>query len=217
MFFRNQVGKVYTLVDEHFDDVSRCFDAYEAFMEEYLNTPQSQRCHDLYATVDNLERDADVARRTLIREVGNTIIPGNTKTEIMSLVQMIDGVANICQDAARLIILERVVLPEAYRDDVRRIVAITRDQLNLLDEASSDLFNDYSSLEVEGGILGKIKRKESDVDEIELSLIKTLFESDMSLAEKLFYRNFLSRVCDISDLIENIADQIQIMVVSRKS
>ena len=54
------------------------------------------------------------------------------------------------------------------------------------------------------------------IDEIEIGIIKTLFESDADLSEKNQQRYFVSKIADISDLIENIADEVQIMVVFRK-
>ena len=37
----------------------------------------------------------------------------------------------------------------------------------------------------------------------------------LALSQKLQAVNFLDIICDISDIIENIADQIQIMLINR--
>ena len=40
---------------------------------------------------------------------------------------------------------------------------------------------------------------------------------DISLAEKMQMKEFADDIADISDIIENLADKIQIMLVTRKA
>ena len=55
------------------------------------------------------------------------------------------------------------------------------------------------------------------VDKLEMKLYEQIFSLDTGLAEKMQINNVVSAVCDISDVIENIADQIQIMLITRKA
>jgi uncharacterized protein Yka (UPF0111/DUF47 family) len=40
---------------------------------------------------------------------------------------------------------------------------------------------------------------------------------DVSLAEKMQMREFADHIAELSDIIENLADKIQIMLVTRKA
>ena len=44
-----------------------------------------------------------------------------------------------------------------------------------------------------------------------------VFELDLSLCEKIYYRDLIEDICDLSDTIEDIADQIQIMLIEREA
>lgn len=44
-----------------------------------------------------------------------------------------------------------------------------------------------------------------------------MFDLDISLCEKIYYRDLIEDICDLSDVIEDIADQIQIMLVEREA
>ena len=52
---------------------------------------------------------------------------------------------------------------------------------------------------------------------IEEKLYKKTYALDMNLAERMQIAKFVDGICNISDIIENLADRIQIMLVTRKA
>ena len=64
--------------------------------------------------------------------------------------------------------------------------------------------------------LQEIKDMEGKVDVVELRAIKKIYDSDIQLSMKNYIKYFISKIADISDLIENISDAIQIMIVFRR-
>ena len=46
---------------------------------------------------------------------------------------------------------------------------------------------------------------------------KQIFAMDTELAAKMQFFQLVQRICDISDVIEDIADKIQIMLIARKA
>lgn len=93
------------------------------------------------------------------------------------------------------------------------IVSISREQFDVLRRSISLLFSDFGSLLNDHSRLYEIRKHESSVDTIEESLYERIFKMDISLAEKMQMKEF----ADISDTIENLADKIQIMLVTRKA
>lgn len=58
----------------------------------------------------------------------------------------------------------------------------------------------------DNSVLEELKTFENRVDEEELLLIRAIFAMDIPLAEKIHMKYFVSKIADISDLIEDIAD-----------
>ncbi len=100
---------------------------------------------------------------------------------------------------------------------MEEIVRITEEQLSLLYTAIDKLLNDFNSLNKDRTILDDIRTEESRVDAIEDMLHKRIFRLDLPLFEKVYYRDVILSICDISDTIEDVADQIQVMLVQREA
>jgi uncharacterized protein Yka (UPF0111/DUF47 family) len=66
-------------------------------------------------------------------------------------------------------------------------------------------------------ILDQIRDLETEVDIIEQNLYKDIFRVDMDLAHQTQLANYVDELCDLSDQIEDIADKIQIMLVTRNN
>ena len=98
-----------------------------------------------------------------------------------------------------------------------KIIAITREQFNVLKKSVLQLFMNFSDLLKDHKILDDIRAYESQVDAIEQSLYKKVFVLDMGLAERVQLAKMIEYLSDISDIIENIADKIQIMLITRKA
>ena len=78
------------------------------------------------------------------------------------------------------------------------------------------MFSDFNSLLKDRKLLDDIRAQESRVDVIEQNLYKQIFSMNIGLAERTQIAKFIELICDISDIIENIADKIQIMLITRK-
>ena len=57
---------------------------------------------------------------------------------------------------------------------------------------------------------------ESEIDQEEEALLRTIFHSDLALAHQLQLESFLRRITEISDVIEDAADRLYILVISEK-
>ena len=104
-----------------------------------------------------------------------------------------------------------------YNEDVLEILALTHKQFELLEKSISLLFARIGDLMKDQSILDEIRDYESSVDEFERKLLERTYSRGMQLAECMQLSTFISDLCDISDIAENIADKIQIMLVTRKA
>ena len=79
------------------------------------------------------------------------------------------------------------------------------------------LFSKMNTLQKDTSILDEIRSLESQIDKLEQKISESIFDSDIELAAKMQFASIVERLCDISDIIEDIADKIQIMLITRKA
>ena len=79
------------------------------------------------------------------------------------------------------------------------------------------LFSKMNALQKDSSILDEIRALETKIDVIEYRITESIFANDTELAAKILFANIVESLCDISDIIEDIADKIQIMLIARKA
>lgn len=201
---------------DHQEDVALCFEKFEAFFEVlFKENATKEELESAKVCVENAEGAADRELRHVVDAMSGSFLPSTRKT-LIKLVQSTDEIANICEEVAQQIVLEKIVVPATLRSDLMKIIAITEAQLEILFKAIDKLLNDYKSMDKDRKILDDIRQEESRVDAIEAMLHARIFDLDLSLTEKIYYKDLLEKICDVSDVIEDVADQIQVLLVERE-
>lgn len=209
--------EVRTYIFSHVDTVEACLLKFEAFIQAAVNTPaDSGTLRALAAEVAAAEAEADTALRTMIDSLADALLLPSTKEEVISVATSCDAIANKCEGLAFRMVRQRLHLPEAYGEDLLSVMAITRRQFALLEESINLLFSNFSSLQKDHSILDEIRAEESRVDAIESRLDEACYLQDMDLAHQTQLARFVELMCDLADIIENIADKIQIILITRK-
>ena len=128
-----------------------------------------------------------------------------------------DAVANKCEALAQKIVFQHFRFPAEYAEDLLEILSISHKQFETLEQSISQLFSQFGALLKDHAILDEIRDFEYQVDQIEQKLYSKVYSTDMDLAHQMQIAKFIGMLCDISDIVENIADKIQIMLVTRKA
>ena len=217
IIFSKKNQKISQCFYDHGQCVVDCFDSFEKFFTElFSDTPDKNTLDSLYAAIGGFEASADIQLRRTVDAVGSSFLPA-TRSRLINLAQSTDKLANKCQSVTKQLILEKAKLPSALHRDIIEIIKITKGQLELLYKAVEKVLSDFGGLQKDKTILDDMRAEESRVDRIENMLHARLFELDLPLVEKIYYRGFLEHICDLSDTIEDIADQIQIMLIEREA
>lgn len=202
---------------DHHENVGDCFENFSKFFDMlFSEDPNAHQLESLKTAIDNCEAAADRNLRHAVDLIHESFLPV-TRANLIAIAQSTDEVANLCQDVARQVILENVIIPKELRHDILEIIRIMENQLTLLYSAIDKLLNDFKGISKNRKILDDIRTEESHVDAIEALLHKRIFQLDLPLYEKVYYRDLILNICDISDTIEDIADQIQVMIVQREA
>lgn len=214
----NKKGKAAeAMISEQLKDVKECLVSFESFIRAACTPDVNFETLDALAVSVGLkESTADDSLRSMIDALGEGIYLPSTREDLIDVATMCDKIANKCEAAANMIVFRQFTIPTEYDEDMVKIMATTHKQFDLLEGAIKTLFTKVDDLVKDHKVLDEIRALESEVDAIEQGLYRKIFKLDIGLAERTQLASFLELVSDPSDIIENIADKIQIMLISRK-
>ena len=203
---------------EQIKDVDNCLTCFESFLRAAVTKDVSiETLRALVKGVNETEDKADKSLRAMIDSLMKTPYLPSTREDIISIATKCDKIANICESISKTIVQQKIVLPEHCGEDLLKMIAITKKQFSVLEEAIILLFNKLHALQKDHSILDQIRSLESEVDVISDKLQTELFETSTDLARNLQLSSLYTRFADISDIIEDIADEIQIILIARKA
>lgn len=217
MFKKN--SNVHELITAQVKDVKKCLVLFESFMRA-ATTPETvpETLRALRDSVFDAEDVADVSLRSMIDSLSKGSYLPSTRESLISIGTSCDKIANKCESVSNLIVLYKFKFPAEFSNDFNEIYDIIEKQFDLLEESISMLFSKMNELQNNPAILDEIRALETKVDRIEMRISESIFNNEsMELAAKMQFFELVQRLCDISDIIEDIADKIQIMLIARKA
>ena len=216
--FTRKNNNVHELIMEQIKDVEECLINFEGFMRA-ATTPATvkETLRPLSVGVQKSEAVADLSLRRMIDSLSEGSYLPSTRQDLISIATSCDSVANKCEHVAKIMVFQDFRFPEEFADDIMKVISITREQFSVLEESISTLFSNFGAILKDHEILDRIRQLESQVDVIEANLYEKAFDLDMDFAHHMQLATFVELVCDPSDVIENIADKIQILLITRKA
>ncbi|MBE6944315.1 MAG: DUF47 family protein [Ruminococcaceae bacterium] len=217
MFLKKSSEKASFLILKQIKDVEACLITFESFMK--AATTEGTVTETLSALADGVAQAENTADQSLRRMIDSLLTESylpSTKEDLIAISTSCDKVANKCESVAKSIVFRRFRFPAEYAEDVMQILKITREQFQILEESVRMLFEKLGTLIKDHAILDRIRSLESQVDVIEEKLYREIYATELDLAHQDQIALVLENICDLSDIIENIADTIQIMLITRK-
>ena len=216
MFRKN--NDCYAPIMTQLQDVERCLLKFEACMRAATSADDAPNTLELLsADISAAEDAADKSLRALIEAAGRGSYLPSTREDMIEIATGCDKIANKCENVAYLVMMYGLKFPESFREDFNAIFDITEQQFKLLETAVGMLFSKFYAFQKDHSILDEIRALETKVDRVEHKIGKQIFSSDMELAAKMQLFELVGKLCDISDIIENMADKLQIMLIARKA
>lgn len=211
-------NNVHNMIMEQIKDVETCLINFENFMRaEATPATVPETLRTLFIGVSQAEATADRSLRAMIDSLNTGSYLPSTREDLINIATSCDKIANKCEHICKVIVTQKIRLPEVFADDIMKILALTKSQFELLEDAISMLFGKLNAFIKDHSILDQIRSLESNVDNIEDKLAEDIFNMDTELAAKMQLSHLVELICDISDIIEDIADKIQIMLITRKA
>ncbi|MFQ6089913.1 MAG: DUF47 domain-containing protein [Candidatus Bipolaricaulia bacterium] len=213
MVFR-RARRVGELINHHLElveqTVRKSREALSAYLDEGL-----EEADKLGRETHRLEAQADNARRQAALELMGGALLASMRGEFLELIERADRVANLAESVLYFALLQRIAVPGPLKPLVKEIGKRTAEEMMAeVRRAIRALFTDR------GQVLEHTKaveELESEIDLVERRAVEEIFQLDLGLAERLQLREFVSRLADISDGIEDISDQVEIIVATRRA
>lgn len=218
MFGKRKNNSVHDLIRDEIKDVETCLVHFEGFLSLAADPDTSVETLKIMAEkIDDAEAVADVSLRRMIDTLGAASLLPATRQDLIELATSCDKVANKCEHTSAMIYYQHFLFPAEFKAPLTEILTVTRTQFEILEKAIIQMFESFRELSADHSILDEIRKHESHIDTIEKDLYRKIFMLPIGLAEQTQMAHFVELICDISDIIENIADRIQIMLITRKA
>jgi predicted phosphate transport protein (TIGR00153 family) len=158
------------------------------------------------------ESECDRVRREVERDLFAKSLLPESREDVMALLEHMDLVVNQLEDVLRQITLQRIELPDPFRDDYAALgEGCYEAAVALLAQATCALASDPRTRDLGDAV----KACESRVDQVEQQLVAALFASDLDLAHKLHFRDLVTMTAASSDLAEDAANLLTVFALKR--
>ncbi|MFX1524346.1 MAG: DUF47 domain-containing protein [Promethearchaeota archaeon] len=201
----------------HAKIVQDCVKNLDLGLQILLHEKDLQKAHEFFLKVDNLEREADILRREIQRDISKGELDPSVRQNLSHLIKRMDDVANCCTGVARRI----NTIPMKFWDEssketiefILEMMKITVDCVSFLDKIVIDLLEerkyvkDYST---------QINQFEHAVDLLNIKLRKELQKTEYTVNPFTIFTagNVFDILEAISDAIESVADYIMVLLTN---
>lgn len=211
MLFKKK-SKVQELIQEQINLVAQGLGFLKEAVELYLEGDK-EGCELKTRVVEQMETKADEAKR----EAETTLYEGSYlplfREDLLDLMELIDDVADEAERIADFLSIENPEIPSPWNEKIREIIEkgilafnLFRESFMLLHEDTQKAFSHAH----------KVKEMEKEVDRLQDSLNREIFQSSLQLAHKIQLRDLVISMGFISDSSENAADKISMISIKRR-
>jgi len=212
MAFWKKQRVIETLVLRHAQCVDETLSYFQEALSAYLEG-ETKKASELALETHQAEGRADDVRREVEAELLGGALLAHSRREILEVIEGVDKLANAGEAALDYLLLQRVRIPEEIKPILREIMVKNQEIFEEVKQSLHLLFQDMSrALEHTKAI----EIKEGEIDHLERSVIKQLFNMDIDLAEKIQMHGLVEELVELSDRAEDLSDRIDIMIAERR-
>jgi predicted phosphate transport protein (TIGR00153 family) len=199
-------------IDDFLTLLSECAMTFGEAVTTYLAEGASERFHERLMQVSEGESRADDLRRNIQRDMYTETLMPDARGDILGLLESLDEIINKLEETLWYFSSEKPQIPEDLREDYGNLITPTTACVESLTLAARAFFRDAESV---NDHLHKVHYYEKEADQVIGRLKNDIFSRDLSLAEKIHLRFFAERIVWISDMSEDVADQLAIYAIKR--
>lgn len=191
------------LTQQHFSlALETCLTDDKAFGDFGFLTNQTHR----------FESQADDVREEIKTLMYEKVLLPESRGDIMRLLDGMDNIPRYMEITLNMIKTQKLAIPDFIVPDIRELVHASLEAVDLMRCQVEDLFKRKGRIKE---LVSIIDQKESQCDKIERRLISAIFDSDLDGFLKLQLKELVVYLGDVSDHVDVISKQINIMNLKR--
>lgn len=200
-------------IDKLHDKIIEMTLEFRKAVDIYLKEQRSDDYRKTSKKIKQIEHESDILRRSIESSLYEQNLIPDLRGNILQLVENLDKVINLFDDVAHKFYIEQPNIPECYHEQLRTLVRQVSDCAENMAISSRAFFRDLSTLR---DYSQKVFLLEHQSDKTSAKLRKSVFDSDLELAQKIQINNFVEEVADIADLAEDCIDALLIFAIKRE-
>ncbi|MFW6257030.1 MAG: DUF47 domain-containing protein [Bacillota bacterium] len=214
MNFWSKHNEIEDLLEKLTEQVEEClFNSLDAILE-YIENGENEQVKKLSTIVHEAETKADEYRREIVSKLIQGALMPNTREDLLKLIENIDNIADGAEDVLDETLFISLDISELNKNQMEEMSELIKKQYKTLEKGLGFIFGDMVQALSK---TGELEHLESMMDDYEEKIIRKLSErDDLELAQKMAYRDTITSIANLGDIIENAGDNIEIIVAVRR-
>ena len=211
MFYKKE-KEVNELFLKHLQKVDECLKTSLFTVENYLNG-KIDEAKGLAKKVDSIETEADFIRHEIIGKMYSGAYLPLLREDILHLLEQLDKIADGAESCCDFFLDQRPEIPDDLKPRFLSAMQTSVSSFAFLKDAVISFFSEKDETESIREMLKKVGIIESDVDKQEWDITRDIFKTNLDYGHKVHLRHCIQRVVEISDRVEDTADQLEITII----
>lgn len=211
MFWKKEQS-IINKIEGYLDQVDECRHRFRKCIEKLLLEPNDEENQAILEEVHRAESKADDLRRDIELQLYQRALIPESRGDVLGLLETMDAIPGMLQSLCYQFLLEKIVVPEQFRERYLHLVEVNLKSYDLVRQAMLGLFYKKEVRE----LTDLVDATESDSDRIERALIRDIFSSKLDKADKILLKEIIINTGDISDQAETVKDRLTLAIVKRK-
>ncbi len=199
-------------IDDFLNIISESGILFKKGLENYLNDEQRE-FEDRLLTVSENERKADELRLNIEKQLYlHTLIP-ESRGDVLAILENSDQVMDDIKETLQLFSIELPEIPSEINSLFLELADSSIEAVESLIKGIRAFFKDITSI---NDHIHKVIFFERESDKIAVNIKKEVFNSEISLSQKMHIRFVTQQIENISDSAENVSDRLAIYAIKRQ-
>ena len=186
--------------------------SFKKAIKVFLDEGRSDNYRKISKQIKQIEHDADNLRRDIESKLYSQNLIPDLRADVLQLVENLDRVINKFDEVAYMFFIEQPEIPQEYHSRINELCNQVAECAENMAKASRAFFRDLSSVR---DYSQKVYFIEHETDLSSGNLRKSIFESEIPLANKLQLSTFINQIADIADIAEDFIDELLIFTIKR--
>ena len=199
-------------IDSFHDKILDSGTLFRKAIKVFLSSEDFEEYRSVNRQITETEHAADQLRREIENQLYAQNLLPNLQADILQLIESMDKINNQIHDVVYKFRIERPEIPADMLTDFQILCKQVAECCEHMGIASRAFFKDLSIVR---DYIHKVYLMEQESDMTCNKLKKSIFGSELPLANKLQLDLLITEIADIADIAEDCADLLQIFTIKR--